>query len=313
MEMFHTILIPLDGSDRAERILPYLEELARRFDARVILVQVVEPHIEFTGSQAAHQDEKLEEFKRQTRQAETYLAALEKRFAGKGLQSLKQVAHGDVVKTIISLAQGVRADLIAMASHGRSGLSRVFYGSVTAGVLYQLDRPALLIRADEDEDINPKEAWMYKTILVPLDGSRRAERILPYVETLALRFASEVIFLQVIETDFANIHPYSYYTDVSLENVNREELRKATEGYLERLQAEFHKKGIQARLLVADGPVVRTIIDIAENEGADLIAMASHGRTGLARVFYGSVAAGVLHQVDRPLLLIRAEGEESDG
>jgi nucleotide-binding universal stress UspA family protein len=86
--------------------------------------------------------------------------------------------------------------------------------------------------------------------------------------------------------------------------------RGSAEIYLGSLQGEFRQKGIQARFLVAEGSVVKTIINVAEREGVDLIAMASHGRTGLARVFYGSVAAGVLHQVDRPLLLIRADSGE---
>ena|SRR3989337_988490 len=150
---------------------------------------------------------------------------------------------------------------------------------------------------------------MYKTILVPLDGSKRAERILPYVEKLALGFDSKVVFLQVVETDFVYTSPYSYYTDAGLEKAEREKLKAEAEACLGGLQGEFCEKGIQARFLVSEGSVVRTIIKVAEREGADLIAMASHGRTGLARVFYGSVAAGVLHRVDRPLLIIRSEGE----
>ena len=78
------------------------------------------------------------------------------------------------------------------------------------------------------------------------------------------------------------------------------------EAYLATTQGEFREKGITARTRIAQGPVVEAIIDAAEREGADLIAMASHGRTGLPQVFYGSVAAGVLHCVDRPLLLIRS-------
>jgi nucleotide-binding universal stress UspA family protein len=84
---------------------------------------------------------------------------------------------------------------------------------------------------------------------------------------------------------------------------------KAVESYLAAQQGEFREKGIEAKTLVVPGAIVAEIIDAAEREGADLIAMASHGRTGLARVFYGSVAAGVLHRVDRPLLLVRSEGD----
>ena len=81
------------------------------------------------------------------------------------------------------------------------------------------------------------------------------------------------------------------------------------ERYLAARQEEFRQKGIEVEIRVGDGPAVATIINVAEHIDADLIAMASHGRTGLARVFYGSVAAGVLHRIDRPLLLIRSLGE----
>jgi nucleotide-binding universal stress UspA family protein len=150
---------------------------------------------------------------------------------------------------------------------------------------------------------------MYNTILVPLDGSKRAEKILPHVERLALGFDSIVIFLRVIETDFAYTSPYSYYTNAGLEKAGREKLRGEAESYLGGLQGEFYEKGIQVRFLVSEGPVVRTILHVAKREGADLIAIASHGRTGLAQVFYGSVAAGVLHHADRPLLIIRSDGD----
>ena len=82
------------------------------------------------------------------------------------------------------------------------------------------------------------------------------------------------------------------------------------ESYLAGLQGEFREKGIEAQARVVHGPVVEAIIKAAEREDADLIAMASHGRSGLAQVFYGSVAAGVLHRADRPLLLIRSRGSE---
>jgi nucleotide-binding universal stress UspA family protein len=146
---------------------------------------------------------------------------------------------------------------------------------------------------------------MYKTILVPLDGSERAERIFPHVEELAHRFGAKLLLMRVVEPIVIGVSPYnneSYYI--------KEELDRRTEEaktYLAGLQSEFAKKSIQVQTYVEYGPVVPTILEIAEREHAELIALASHGRTGLARVFYGSAAAGILHQVDRPLLLIRAQ------
>jgi nucleotide-binding universal stress UspA family protein len=148
---------------------------------------------------------------------------------------------------------------------------------------------------------------MYKNILVPLDGSGRAEAVLPHVEELALGFNAKVTFLQVVEPAFIYTSVHGYVRDETLEEYRREALIHRAETYLAGLQGEFREKNIAATSHVEEGPVVGVIINVAEREGADLVAMASHGRTGLSHVFYGSVAAGVLHRVDRPLLLVRAE------
>jgi nucleotide-binding universal stress UspA family protein len=148
---------------------------------------------------------------------------------------------------------------------------------------------------------------MYNTILVPLDGSKRAEAILRHVQDLAGRYDAIVVFLQVVEPVSLSMGLEAPY------EVLREEFEqraRQAKSYLAGLQGNFREKGIQSRTSVVSGAVVDAIINAAEREGADLIAMASHGRTALSRVFYGSVAAGVLHRVDRPLLLIRSQDEK---
>jgi nucleotide-binding universal stress UspA family protein len=147
---------------------------------------------------------------------------------------------------------------------------------------------------------------MYHTILVPLDGSRRAEAILPHVEELAQQSNAKVIFVRVVEPEHIVPSPPENHMVMDAMRFNQQ-TEEATR-YLASLRGEFREKGLKVRTYVAHGSVVGTILDIAEREDVDLIAMASHGRTGLARVFYGSVAAGVLHRIDRPLLLIRSEG-----
>jgi nucleotide-binding universal stress UspA family protein len=149
---------------------------------------------------------------------------------------------------------------------------------------------------------------MYTTILVPLDGSKRAEKILPHVEELAQRYDAKVIFLQVIEPLPLIVGPEGTHMTLYQQELDQQQTR--AESYLAGIQGEFREKGIQARARIAYSPVVEAILDTAELEGADLIAIASHGRTGLSQVFYGSVAAGVLHRADRPLLLIRSRDSE---
>ncbi|MDX1601254.1 MAG: universal stress protein [Anaerolineales bacterium] len=145
---------------------------------------------------------------------------------------------------------------------------------------------------------------MYDTILVPLDGSHRAERILPHVEALARANGSRVIFLQVIEPV-----PVLSTSIGHAGRIDEAGIREQTAiSYLRGWRGEFQAKGIEAASAVEHGAVVPAITRLAERENADLIAMASHGRSGIERAFYGSVTAGVLQRIDRPLLLIRSRG-----
>ena len=149
---------------------------------------------------------------------------------------------------------------------------------------------------------------MYETILVPLDGSKRAEKILPHVEVLAQCMNSRLILLQVVAPVYYVMDPQVSYVDINVEETKWRS--QEAEAYLEDLNKKYTKKGIQVSTRVEQGPMVETICEVAREEDVDLIAMASHGRTGLAQVFYGGVAAGVLNRVDRPLLLIRSRGSD---
>jgi nucleotide-binding universal stress UspA family protein len=152
---------------------------------------------------------------------------------------------------------------------------------------------------------------MYKKILVPLDGSLRAEKILSHVEALAAQNEAEVVLLQVVEPASAEFTPSLNMMvtpqELDLYWKSLQAAETAAKDYLKKKVADLDEKKISAQGVVKRGEAVAAIIEVAKKEKVDLIAMASHGRTGLARVFYGSVANGLLHKVDRPLLLIRAE------
>jgi len=147
---------------------------------------------------------------------------------------------------------------------------------------------------------------MYKTILVPLDGSKRAEFILPHVEELAQRYEARVVFTRIVEPPPLVLPPGQ--PDLTIYQSELEKRMEEAELYLKGIQGEFEEKGIDARRELGKGPVVEAIVNMAIRHDADLIALASHGHSGLAQVFYGSVAAGILQRVDRPLLLIRSIG-----
>jgi len=148
---------------------------------------------------------------------------------------------------------------------------------------------------------------MYHKILVPLDGSKRADRILPHVEELARRYQAKVILLQVVE--YRTV-PTAEGALFSLSDQELDQAKRQAEAHLNGIQGEFRGKKIESKIHVIYGPVVEGILNLAAREDVDLIALASHGRGGLARVFYGSVAAGLLHRVDRPLLIIRSREAE---
>jgi nucleotide-binding universal stress UspA family protein len=142
---------------------------------------------------------------------------------------------------------------------------------------------------------------------VPLDESPRAQTILSHVENIARFHQSTVILLRVLRPFMVS----NGYPQLLLEETGAERDRRfeKAQRYLDGIKSEFKEKGIEARTVLETGPVVRTIIAVSRHESVDLIALASHGRTGLSQVFYGSTASGVLNQADRPLLLIRSGDE----
>ncbi len=149
---------------------------------------------------------------------------------------------------------------------------------------------------------------MYKTILVPLDGSKRAEAVLSHVEEMANRYGAGIIFLRVEELYV--MLEWDEVVDLAKCHEKVDQRKKESESYLARHQKKFREKGIKADAHVVYGPVVKSILTAAEEMDVDIIVMASHGLSGWPRTFYGSVTAGILQKIDRPLLIIRTRRVE---
>ena len=147
---------------------------------------------------------------------------------------------------------------------------------------------------------------MYNRILVPLDGSKLAEIALSHAESLAARYQAELVFLTVIDPptmtgrDGIAVNLFQKEMDTKIEEA---------ETYLTVLKNQFEKKKIKTKRIVTVGSVVRNIIETANGESVDLVLIASHGHSGLKRVFFGSVAAGILNRIEQPLMVIRQPAE----
>ena len=144
---------------------------------------------------------------------------------------------------------------------------------------------------------------MYKTILVPLDGSKRAEAILPHVEHIGRSQDEKIVFLSVAEQPA--MLERDEVADLTAYHEEYQKRRDAAKAYLEEKKEAYRNKGFNVETKISSGPGVSAILRVAEEVGADVIAMSSHGLGGSPRMFYGSTAAGILQRVDRPLLLIR--------
>jgi nucleotide-binding universal stress UspA family protein len=144
--MYKTVLAPLDGSIRAEAILPHVESIATTHHAKVYLVRVEEPPLSLGFDEVLNFEKYREEFERKKKDAQAYLEEKKGQLEKKGIKVETRLAFGQVVKTILDVAEEIQADLVAMASHGFSGSQRMFYGSVAAAMLHRIDRPLLMIR-----------------------------------------------------------------------------------------------------------------------------------------------------------------------
>ena len=149
---------------------------------------------------------------------------------------------------------------------------------------------------------------MYQRILVPLDGSERAEMILSHVKDIATHYKSRVVFLKVDEEP-VNLG-WDEVIDKNKYHAEFEQRRNLSEAYLAEWKADFEKDNIEVHTKIAYGPVVKAILSTADDVNSDLIALASHGLSALPRMSYGSVAAGLLQYINRPLFIIRSENSK---
>lgn len=289
--MFTTILVPLDGSDLAERALPQALTLADASGARLLLLRAAHGFNYPGGDPERIRLAALAE-------AEAYLEELAARLGAPGRTIDTAARYGDAATAIAEEVPARQVSLISMSTHGRSGLGRWLFGSVADAVLRQATVPVLLIPATS------ARLWARggaRRILVPLDGSQLAEAALEPAVALARDFAADLTLLQVISTFY---EPFAGEAAPYIPVDSEAELAEAR-SYLEGLAAPLRVAGIATTTRAEVGLPAAAIAAAAAEEDAMLIALATHGRGGLSRLVLGSVATGTIQRADVPLLLVR--------
>jgi nucleotide-binding universal stress UspA family protein len=306
--MFKRILVPLDGSPRAELILSQVARILRRQDAEILLLRVVDVPAQIGRvNMAPVRAAQLEE-------AQKYIQDQTRRLRERGARVDGLVVEGYPPLAILEIARLKGATLIAMSTHGRTGFARWAMGSVAEMVARTSEVPLLLVRSfrrTPKGDLEPHvpEELPFRRILVPVDGSPASMDILGPALEFAQLYDSSALVLHV-ETPFVPPSPILPGMEVALPLMVPSATLSAEDEATAAAAERFTQAGLQVTRLTTVGEPASEIVDLSVNRGMDLIALGTHGRTGLERWALGSVAERVLRSTEVPLLLVRTRVEK---
>ncbi len=307
--MYRSILVPLDGSPSAEFAVPVAQGIARRTGGGVHLVHVHVP-LSAAGALRTATPSYYDDWESEAKgQEEDYLSSLPRRFPDEGRTTVvHRVAEGSVVETLVRCAAEGEVDLIVMTTHGRGPLARAWLGSVADGVARRSGMPVLLLRPTADPE--PMGEHLFRNILIALDGSALSEQILEDAVTLGSLVAARYTLVRVVSPMVLSGYaptPEGMLGDAS-SAPELELLIGDAEAYLEDTAQGLRERGlsVETQVVVETQPAIG-ILEFAREKAVDLIAMATHGRTGFSRLLLGSVADKVLRGTTAPILLHRPE------
>jgi nucleotide-binding universal stress UspA family protein len=297
--MFTRLLVTLDGSATAEQILPYARMMARAFKLPVELLTVVDAAGMLTSVERARRFDEL--IRTATRDADQYLQKVAKRFAGSRVK--RTVEQGSAAEAITDRAAADKSTLIAMTTHGRSGLNRWLLGSVAEKVLRATTNPLLLVRASPQGTADG-EATL-DSVVVPLDGSALADQVLPVVAQLAKKLGVETFLFRAYSNPYSAFISGGGHYAVDVDEL-LSDIRERARQYLEEKMAQLRKQGVEeVSYLIAEGDAADQIVAMARDTPDSLIVICSHGQSGMRRWVMGSVTEAVVRQSNSPVLVLR--------
>jgi len=301
--MYTKILAPLDGSKTAEMVLPNVVRLARESKAKVVLLTVEAPGLDARKAESSwsNMGDALATLERPDAQMKAYMDSAVGMLAGMGVRATTATVTGEAAEEILSYATDNDCDLIAMSTRGRSDLKRGLMGSVTDAVVRASKVPVLAVgpKSVEGKDLD----GAIRSVVVPLDGSELAETVLPHVEKLAKLLSLEVVLVRVVR-----MFPWAYgaYERVPMDTTDIEAASELeAKEYLAPVEARFTAKGIKCRTEVLHGVPWDKIVNFSGSTNDMMVAISTHGRSGITRLVLGSVADMLIRSLETPVLVVR--------
>ena len=264
--MFQRIMVPVDGSELSEAILPHASELARRLQIPLVLLTVLDPALV-----------DISNIKDETEQ---YMNRLAHNLKMDGLEVEVLVSFGDAAEQIVEVVGSRQCDIIAMSTHGRTGWERIRLGSVTDKVIHSVEIPVMTIapgRVSQSETLGET----ISRIVVLLDGSPLSETSLPMAGGLAKALSLELLLIRVITHGAMDAYHY---------------LREIAE--------DMAHGGVKVSQKLLYGPPDRKIIEWMQESTGEIVMLTPHGRRGMSRAVYGSVSETLIRSLGRPILII---------
>lgn len=314
------LLVPLDGSPMAERSLAHALAVARPFRAEVVLLRVLEAS---GGPKENRRYVDSVRWRAAREEARSSLEKLAERVRASGIRVVTEVAEGRPAEEIVKAVRERSADMVVLSAHGRGRASRFPLGSTASKVVESCGVSLLLVRGgpeggQEAVGWGPEDGLRYRRLMVPLDGSRRAEWSLHLAAAIAREHGCDLLMVCVVPQPGREGTAPTAGNDQELERRLAERERGAAEDHLRRQQARLEAPGFVVRGRIVEARhVVQGIHDVAREEGVDLVVMSAHGVSGPAPWPHGSVTSRFIQHGEVPLLVFQdlpirgLEGEEA--
>jgi len=302
MTMYHSLLVPLDGSPFSAHAVPIAIEIARRTGAEIHLAFVLDPstYIPFVPGEVTIPVYDADLLKGQRDRDQAVLDAQVAAIKLQGVRAQAHLVEGIVAEVLAELAVTLNADLTVMSTHGRGGFTRLRLGSVAAAYLTRATAPILLVRSADEVTPPPLPTG---TLLCALDASPFAEGIVAHATTFAAVLQMRLALMSVAIPQTLPMSPFGTELLADVNALDSEELRLA-----DYLTGMLPRCPVGTTIRVSTGvTAARAILDEADAIHAGAIAIATHGRGGIVRLFLGSVADELLRHAPLPILVYRPD------